>query len=180
MNANIVVGDIVSLAKEGHFDVLIHGAHCFNYMGHGVADSIAKAFPLSFDADMATAKGDKGKMGTYSYAVCESDAGHPLVVINGYTQYNYGVPHYQSKAGFDYTSFDGLCQRIHKRLGGRGLRFGYPLIGGDRGNAEHRKVLAIMERHFAAENRTLVLYNEPGRKKKYAVSDFDFLLNEQT
>lgn len=34
---NIVCGDLVGLAEDGHFDVIFHGAHCQNYMGGDVS-----------------------------------------------------------------------------------------------------------------------------------------------
>ena len=34
---NIVKGDLIKSAKEGQFDVIIHGCNCFNTMGAGIA-----------------------------------------------------------------------------------------------------------------------------------------------
>jgi O-acetyl-ADP-ribose deacetylase (regulator of RNase III) len=172
---SVIEGDITLLAKAGEFDILLHGAHCHNYMGHGVAASIAQAFPDAFLADQKTPKGDVAKMGTYSYAVCKSDIGTPLVILNGYTQYYYGAKHYQSTRGFDYDSFRALASLIARRFAGRRLRFGFPLIGGDRGNADPIKTMTILMKYLRDEDLILVLHSEPGRKKQYTAEDFKTL-----
>lgn len=168
----VINGNLAELASAGDFDVVIHGIHCFNYPKSGVAGALMEAFPDALEADMRTRKGDRGKMGTYSHAVCESATGKPVVIINGYTQFNYGRVHYQSKEGFDYDSFHLLFEKIARRLSGKGLRFGFPLIGGDRGNADPHRVIKVIQALLPDEDLTLVLYQEPGRRKRYSLSDF--------
>ncbi len=36
-NLNIINGDLIDLAKNGNFDVIIHGCNCFRTMGVGIA-----------------------------------------------------------------------------------------------------------------------------------------------
>lgn len=172
---NIVTGNLPELAKKDNFDVILHGAHCYNYMGHGVAAAISKTFPAAFKADQATPRGLREKMGTYSYAVCKTDAANPVVVINAYTQFYYGIKHYQSQESFNYKALERVCEAILYRLGGKGLRFGFPLIGGDRGNADPHQALKIVNDAFRSENRTLVLFGESGRRKQYRPVDFAYL-----
>jgi hypothetical protein len=172
MSFNVIIGDIAKLAQENNFDVIIHGIHCFNYANSGAAQSITQAFPAAFEADKKTVKGDRSKLGTYSHAVCHPN-NKPLVVVNAYTQYYYGRKHYQDPNGFDYMAFDSLCKRIKTRFAGRGLRFGFPLIGGDRGNADPHRIFRTLKQHMPEEDLTLVLFDEPGRRKKYKPSDFD-------
>ena len=59
----IVKGDIIGLAKNGIFNVIIHGANCQNTMGSGVAKQIKEHFPGAYDADLRTTKGDREKLG---------------------------------------------------------------------------------------------------------------------
>ena len=50
-----VRGDLLKLALDGHFDVIVHGCNCQCVMGAGIALSIKNAFPEAFAADLATA-----------------------------------------------------------------------------------------------------------------------------
>lgn len=61
-------GDLLSLAQQGDFDVIIHGCNCFNTMGAGIANSIRHKFPAAYHADCQTRKGNPDKMGTYTSA----------------------------------------------------------------------------------------------------------------
>ena len=84
-----IKGDLMKLALNGDFDVIVHGCNCFCAMGKGIALTIKKVFPEAYQADLKTVKGDKGKLGHYSSATVQRN-GHQITVINAYTQYNYG------------------------------------------------------------------------------------------
>lgn len=83
-----VKGDLIKLALNGDFDVIVHGCNCFCAMGKGIALTIKKVFPEAFQADLKTIKGDKQKLGHYSSAIVQRN-GHQITIINAYTQYNY-------------------------------------------------------------------------------------------
>lgn len=70
---NTVSGDLLQLAVDGHFDVIIHGCNCQCQMGKGIALAIKRRFPEAYAADCRTAKGDVAKLGTIS--VAEVDRG---------------------------------------------------------------------------------------------------------
>ena len=61
-------GNLITLAKERHFDIIAHGCNCFCTMGSGIAPQIAKAFPEAYDVDQKTVKGDKKKLGVFTEA----------------------------------------------------------------------------------------------------------------
>ena len=42
----VIKGDLVALAKEGCFDMIVHGANCWNSMSGGIAATIAKEVSL--------------------------------------------------------------------------------------------------------------------------------------
>ena len=42
---NTIKGDLIDLAIEGKFDLIVHGCNCFNTMGKGIAKSIRQNFP---------------------------------------------------------------------------------------------------------------------------------------
>lgn len=39
-----IEGDLITLAKQGKFDVITHGCNCLSNMGAGIAPQMAKAF----------------------------------------------------------------------------------------------------------------------------------------
>jgi O-acetyl-ADP-ribose deacetylase (regulator of RNase III) len=67
----IIKGDIIKLAQQGQFDVIVHGCNCFCTMGSGIAKAVKSCFPIAFQVDLKTQKGEKAKLGTYSSATVE-------------------------------------------------------------------------------------------------------------
>jgi O-acetyl-ADP-ribose deacetylase (regulator of RNase III) len=59
--------DLIRLALEGKFDVIVHQCNCFHNFGAGFALSLLRIFPEAFEADKKTTKGDREKMGTISF-----------------------------------------------------------------------------------------------------------------
>lgn len=91
-------GDLIDKARAGEFDVIVHGCNCFCTMGAGIAKTIKQVFPTAYQADKATSLGDKAKLGQYFSAQVEVN-GKPLVIINGYTQFDWRGP--GCKADYD-------------------------------------------------------------------------------
>ena len=85
----VVKGDLIALAQAGKFDLIVHGCNCFCSMGAGIALAIRNAFPEAYAADRATARGDRGKLGTCSVGVVMVGLDE-LHVVNAYTQYHWG------------------------------------------------------------------------------------------
>ena len=83
----IVKGDLIKRALRNEFDLIIHGCNCYCTMGKGIAKTIKENFPSAYQADLATNKGDKTKLGSFSYAKVEVNR-KELVVVNTYTQYD--------------------------------------------------------------------------------------------
>ena len=71
------------------FDVIVHGANCFNTMGAGIAGQIARKYPQAYkaDADFEIPVGSINRLGTFSYTSIEKKG----VIINAYTQYRTGA-----------------------------------------------------------------------------------------
>jgi len=84
----IIEGDLIRLALQGEFDVIIHGCNCFCQMGAGIAATIKTVFPEAYEADLQTPKGDKEKLGTFSYATVLRD-NNEITIINAYSQYHW-------------------------------------------------------------------------------------------
>lgn len=148
---NIVTGDLIQLARSGDFDVIAHGCNCFCTMGAGIAKGIRAAFPEAYDADLATAKGDRAKLGTCSQAKVVCD-GVRLVVVNAYTQFDYrgcGVK-------VDYNAVRSCMRWIRERHSGK--RIGLPMIGAGLAGGDWERISGIIDEELAGEEVTVVEY----------------------
>ncbi|HUV50462.1 MAG TPA: hypothetical protein VMW78_05525 [Anaerolineae bacterium] len=67
----IIKGDLLKLAIDKEFDIIIHGCNCYCTMGAGIAKAIRDTFPEAWDADSKTGKGSLNKLETMRYR------GHP-------------------------------------------------------------------------------------------------------
>ena len=87
-----IKGDLIKLAEEGEFDVIIHGCNCFHAMGGGIAKQLADKYPEVEEADKQSEFGDPEKLGSYSVAsIFGTDYIHKFIVINAYTQYSFSL-----------------------------------------------------------------------------------------
>ncbi|MEM9839717.1 MAG: macro domain-containing protein [Pseudomonadota bacterium] len=116
------VGDLLLLALDGEFDVIVHGCNCFHTMGGGIARVIAQHFPEALEADKATPAGDREKLGSISFAQVERATGK-FTIVNAYTQFDFRGP--QPRVSYEAVSqaFDTIAQQFN------GARIGYPMIG---------------------------------------------------
>mgnify|MGYP001402432164 CR=1 FL=1 len=142
-------GDLIKLAIEGHFDVIIHGCNCFHSMGAGIAKYIKMNFPESHIADKKTTYGNFRKLGTYSSA---NVLNNKLTVVNGYTQYYYG----KKKINVDYYAIENLFKLIKKDFSGK--RIGIPKIGAGLGGGNWKIISSIIEKEMKGEDISLVIY----------------------
>lgn len=147
---NHVVGDLIALALEGHFDVIVHGCNCFCTMGAGIARVIQEEFPEAYAADLVTIKGDRNKLGTYSYATVKRDE-HQITIINAYTQFHYSgddilVDYQAVRKVFSQLKTDYPKSRI-----------GYPKIGSGLAGGDWTRIARIIEEELEGENHTLVV-----------------------
>ena len=143
----VVEGDLLKLAAEGHFDVIVHGCNCFCRMGAGIAAVIRQRFPEAFEADLATDAGDRGKLGTITTAT--TPAG--LTVVNAYTQFDTSGP----MPRVDYDAVRRAFAEIKAKFAGR--RIGYPKIGAGLAGGDWDQLAAIIDQALAGENHTLVV-----------------------
>jgi O-acetyl-ADP-ribose deacetylase (regulator of RNase III) len=89
---NTITGDLIQLAKDGRFDIIVHGCNCFCTMNKGIAKQIAANFHLAKITDQRTLPGDRTKLGTIVPNRANSNAWNRLSdlwVVNAYTQYDY-------------------------------------------------------------------------------------------
>jgi O-acetyl-ADP-ribose deacetylase (regulator of RNase III) len=147
-----IPGDLIHLAKSGEFDLIVHGCNCFCTMGAGIAKGIKAAFPAAFEADLATARGDRTKLGTCTFAEIDRD-GTVLIVANAYTQFDYrGIG-----PKVDYDAVRSCIRWIQQRHSGK--RIGIPKIGAGLAGGDWARIAAILEEELAGEDVTLVQFS---------------------
>ncbi|MEM7102746.1 MAG: macro domain-containing protein [Bacteroidota bacterium] len=144
-----VKGDLIKLAEDGIFDVIIHGCNCFCTMGAGIAKTIKQKFPKAYEADLATEKGDKTKLGTITWSESQTRHGE-LIIVNGYTQYYWGGKGRQA----DYDAIKSVFETIKEKFSGK--RIGYPAIGAGLAGGDWTIISEIIRKALEGEDHTFV------------------------
>ena len=147
-----VEGDLLQLAEDGAFDVIVHGCNCFCTMGAGIAKSIKQRFPEAYQADLKTEKGSRDKLGSYSFISVATSCGE-LVVVNGYTQYSYRR---SRSPNLDYEAIRSVFAGVKEQFGD--LRIGFPAIGAGFAGGDWEKIWEIIEEELADTDATFVRY----------------------
>jgi O-acetyl-ADP-ribose deacetylase (regulator of RNase III) len=146
-----IEGDLIKLAAEGQFDVIIHGCNCYCQMGKGIALTIKDLFPEAYKADCNTQKASKEKLGSYSSAEVNMN-GKKFAIVNAYTQYHWkgnGV-----KA--DYDAIGAVMKKIKRDYPGK--RIGYPLVGAGLAGGDWSIISGIIDQKLEGEDHTLVRF----------------------
>lgn len=151
----IVQGDLIELALNGVFDVIIHGCNCQCTMGAGIAKLIRAKFPEAFEADLQTKKGDRSKLGTISTAKVMRN-NHEITIINAYTQFNWRG----SGVLADYEAIRKAMLKIKSLYSGS--RIGYPMIGAGLAGGDWDTIARILGEELDGEDHTLVEYVPSG------------------
>ena len=148
---NIVQGDLIKLALEGEFDVIVHGCNCFCTMGAGIAKAIKSEFPEAYSADLETQKGDRDKLGSFSSATVSRN-GHEIIIVNAYSQF-----HWRGNGNkADYEAIKSIFSLIKKKYSDK--KIGYPLIGAGLAGGNWEIISQIIEKALINENHTLVQF----------------------
>ncbi len=140
---NFISGDLLKLAEEGEFDIIVHGCNCFNTMGAGIAKQIRDRYPSAWEQDQQTESGSILKLGNFTSDMIDDK----FMIVNAYTQYG------MSNAGedvFEYTSFDLILRKLNHLYGNR--RFGFPMIGMGLAGGEKEVILTLIEYFSDAVN----------------------------
>lgn len=144
-------GDLLKLAVEGRFDVIVHGANCQCVMGAGIAKAIRETFPEAYEADLETPKGARAKLGTISFARIQRDGGS-LWVVNAYTQLHYRG----AGVRVDYDAVRSSMRLVKQQLAGK--RIGYPKIGAGLARGDWTQLARIIDEELEGEDHTVVEY----------------------
>lgn len=151
-NARSIQGDLIKLALAGKFDVIIHGCNCMCVMGAGIAKSIKDTFPEAYEADCATPKGERSKLGTISTAKVER-GGHAFTVVNAYTQFHW----HGEKPLADYDAIRSAMREVAKQFAGQ--RIGYPRVGAGLAGGDWDSIKRIIDEELVDQDHTLVEFD---------------------
>lgn len=146
-------GDLLALALAGEFDVIVHGCNCHCTFGRGIAAAIRRQFPEAAEADLATAKSDRTKLGTISTArVVRPTA--TFSIVNAYTQFDYHGPGVLA----DYDAIRAAFRLVKMQFAGQ--RIAYPKLGAGLAKGEWSTIATIIDEELVGETHTLVMLPE--------------------
>ena len=152
MSYEVIKGDLIELAKNNEFDIIVHGCNCFHVMGGGIAKQIKDEFPSAYDADKKTIKGSKDKLGKYSYVKIDK-----LTIINAYTQYGYQM-YNRGSDDVVYNSIKKVFETINNNFIGK--KIGIPMIGAGLARCDWNIIEKIIKTTNKNNNITLVLWDK--------------------
>ena len=130
-------GNLIDMAENGDFDVIVQGCNCFNTMGGGIAREIRERYPLCAEIDNLTEAGEYMKLGNWT----EYDQG-TFLIINAYTQYNVS----RQEDVFEYSAFALILQKLEHAYGDK--RIGLPYIGMGLAGGKKEVIIPMIE-YFA-------------------------------
>ncbi len=177
-----VEGNLITLAKEGAFDVIAHGCNCHCSMGAGIAPQMAKAFGADeFWLEGEDWEGEVNKLGMIDFETLyiHKDSGeivrvqdvvpeipfdefHTLTVVNAYTQFGFGRNHKGGSAiPLDYEAITLCMRKMNNYFEGKHI--GLPQIGAGLAGGDWEKIKQIIKDELVDCTVTVVIFNEPNK-----------------
>lgn len=171
-----VYGDLITLAKQGEFDVIAHGANCFCNMGAGIAPQMAKAFGCDkFTFEGKEYMGDYNKLGQIDFEIMYIDPQKscvatttdmlngatvkPLTVVNCYSQFRYGKNHIDGVVKpLDYDALRLCLRKINFLF--KGKHIGLPQIGCGLAGGSWELVSKMIKEELKDCKITIVIYKK--------------------
>lgn len=130
-----VTGNLLDLAEEGKFNIIVHGCNCFCVMGGGIAREIADRYPSAWSADRAFSyPADYNKLGNYSWTQRNG-----FLVINAYTQYDMS----RGTDVFEYAAFELILKKL--AFTHPSGKFGFPRIGMGLAGGDEDTIMMLLE-----------------------------------
>jgi O-acetyl-ADP-ribose deacetylase (regulator of RNase III) len=117
-------GNLIDLAEQGEFNVIIHGCNCQNTMGSGIAGELRSRYPEVYGADYVASRQGLNKPGLFSFREVMTADFRKFTVVNAYTQQHY-LP--RGKDHFEYEHFIPMMEKISFMF--PRSRVGIPYIG---------------------------------------------------
>jgi O-acetyl-ADP-ribose deacetylase (regulator of RNase III) len=158
---NEVEGNLITLAREGHFDAIAHGCNCFCTQKKGLATQMVAAFATdTYPMEAKEYKGDVNKIGQIEAMRFVLDARSSpktsfLDVVNAYTQFGYGNP----KGDIDYEALTLVMRKLASRYFQK--RVGLPQIGAGLAGGDWNRIKEIIQKELAPYcDVTVVIYKQ--------------------
>lgn len=153
----VIYGNLLDLAEQGQFDIILHGANCWNTMKSGIAGEIARRYPEVVAVDNLTKKGYLPKLGSISVAGVIRPQ-FQFAVVNLYTQFNYGRD--KNTLYVNYEAVRSSLIALRERLEYSGfdqVRIGYPKVGCGLANGDWQIVGEIFREELKEYDHSLVI-----------------------
>lgn len=144
-----IKGDIITEIYSGNYDLVFHGCNCYNVMGKGVAKVLSEEFPIIKQADNLLSPGAH-KLGRATRADIKLPNGHPVIILNCYTQHFYGTDRTQ----LDYLALEHILEGIKTKYSDK--RILYPKIGSGLAGGDWDIIEKMVDRIFDGLDHTLV------------------------
>lgn len=157
-------GNIISLMKEGKYDVFLHGLNCHCRMSDGLALEIAKNFPLVEEADLNTKYVDRKKLGTFVPVNIKTKNNKDIIVLNCYTQFNYAGYDIEESDIFEYEAFRKILKYVSQIYEGK--KIAMPLIGTGHAGGDMDKIISIIKDELSNNNVNIIVYGEYQQPKE--------------
>ena len=147
----IIKGDLIKLAEQGKFDIIIQGCNCFHTQSSGLAKQLATKYPQVLEADKKTEYGDPNKLGSYSFVKVEVSSENKFLVVNAYTQYKWS----SSSDVFEYDAFQKFLnnfaiefKELNFVLGHKyqSYNIGFPQIGAGLAGGDWSRISKMIEK----------------------------------
>lgn len=130
-------GNLLAMAAEGQFDVIVHGCNCQANMGGGIAAQIAAKYPDARCADeeyhMYHEEHPVFQLGNATVVSTEDG----FTIVNGYTQLNGG------SGTFSYAALELVLMKTAAQFAGK--RIGLPYIGCGIAGGDQNKIVDMFE-----------------------------------
>lgn len=150
-----IEGNLITLAKEGKFDVIAHGCNCFCRMKRGIAPQMAEAFGCDkFRLEESKYVGDINKLGQIDWA-SKAISYHErkfMWIVNAYTQYHWST---ETKP-FDYDAFTLCMRKMNYTF--KGMHIGLPQIGSHLAGGDWNIIKEIIKKELKDCKVTIVIY----------------------
>jgi len=124
------------LLKQQEAEAIAHCANCFCTMGSGIAFQIKNKIPEAYASDLKTIKGDKSKLGSFSFSEIKNFKENLSIkyVYNLYGQYYYGRDSRKLNYEAIYTAIELMrndCMEKNIKTVGFPKNMGCMLAGGN-------------------------------------------------
>lgn len=149
-----ITGNLITSFENGDFDVIAHGCNCQCVMGSGIAASLREKWPIVYEIDCKTIKGDVKKLGNFTAVSIPLPNNKEGIIYNLYTQFTFGGD------GNLYLSYPALELSLQKMIFlERTKKIGLPQIGCGLAGGNWDQVKEMIERFATKYKADVTIVN---------------------